>query len=140
MSPQAGNYLAWVGGVPNGDYVMYQTTLRQEVAVPAEAISLTFSGYAWVSQPDLGGPMADWAVLQVEDPNPASNGVWQIQRWDGQSVTQGWQYFEVVTTDATILSRLAGHTVPVVTFWVPNAGGTLSVWLDSLRLEARCPR
>jgi hypothetical protein len=101
---------------------------------------LTFSGYAWVSQPDLGEPLADWAVLQVEDPNPASNGVWQIQRWDDQSVTQGWQYFEVVTTDATILSRLAGHSVPVVSFAVPNANGTLSVWLDSLRLEARCTR
>lgn len=140
VSPQSGNYLAWVGGVANGDFVMYQTTLRQEVAVPAEAISLTFSGYAWVSQPDPGEPLADWAVLQVEDPSPASNGVWQIQRWDDQSVTQGWQHFEVVTTDATILSRLAGHTVPVTTFAVPNGNGTLNVWLDSLRFEARCPR
>ena len=140
VAPQSGNYLAWVGGVPNGDFVMYQTTLRQEVSVPADAISLTFSGYAWVSQPDLGEPLADWAVLQVEDPDPASSGVWQVQRWDDQSVTQGWQHFEVVTTDATILSRLAGHTVPVVSFWVPNANGTLDVWLDSLRLEARCPR
>jgi hypothetical protein len=140
VSPQSGSYLAWVGGVANGDFAMYQTTLRQEVAVPAEATSLTFSGYAWVAQPDLGQPLMDWAVLQVEDPSPTSNGVWQIQRWDDQSVTQGWQHFEVVTTDATILSRLAGHTVPVITFAVPNGSGTLSVWLDSLRLEARCPR
>jgi hypothetical protein len=140
VSPQSGNYMAWVGGVANGDFVMYQTTLRQEVSVPAEAISLTFSGYAWVSQPDLGEPLTDWAVLQVEDPDPASNGVWQIQRWDDRSVTAGWQHFEVVTTDATILSRLAGHTVPVTTFAVPNGNGSLNVWLDSLRLEARCPR
>ena len=137
VSPQSGNYLAWVGGVANGDFAMYQTTLRQEVAVPAEATSLTFSGYAWVSQPDLGEPLTDWAVLQVEDPNPASNGIWLIQRWDDQSVTQGWQHFEVVTTDATILSRLAGHTVPVTTFAVPNGSGTLSVWLDSLRQIGR---
>jgi hypothetical protein len=38
------------------------------------------------------------------------------------------------------MARYAGKTVQVQTFNVPNAAGTLSVWLDSLRLEARCPR
>jgi hypothetical protein len=140
VTPQAGDSLAWIGGVPNGDYVMYNTRLQQDVAIPAEAISLTFSGYAWVAQPSPGQAAVDWAVLEVEDPNPESNGIWRIQLWNDQSVTQSWERFEVVTTDMTILSRLAGKTAAVVSYARPDGNGTLSVWLDSLRLEARCPR
>lgn len=138
VPPQAGNYLAWIGGIPNGDFTTYPTRLEQQVAVPAEAVSLTFSGYMWAAQSDLGEPppVVDWAILEVPDPDPESRYLWRVQYFE-DTVTNGWTYFESTETD---MARYAGKTVQVQTFSVPNAGGTLSVWLDSLRLEARCPR
>ncbi|MEY2935863.1 MAG: hypothetical protein RL033_6612, partial [Pseudomonadota bacterium] len=35
VTPQAGNYLAWIGGIPNGAFTTYPTRLEQQVAVPA---------------------------------------------------------------------------------------------------------
>ncbi|MEY2935462.1 MAG: hypothetical protein RL033_6211, partial [Pseudomonadota bacterium] len=121
-----------------GDFTMYPTRLEQQVAVPAEAVSLTFSGYVWAAQSDLGqpAPVVDWAILEVPDPDPDSRYLWRVQYFE-DTVTQGWTYFESTETD---MARYAGKTVQIQTFNVPNAGGTLSVWLDSLRLEARCPR
>jgi hypothetical protein len=136
VTAQSGNYLAWIGGIPNGEFMIYPTRLQQEVPIPAEALSLTFSGYLWAAQAELGRMPFDWAILEVVDPAPDSSYLWRVQYFE-DTVTEGWTYFEVTTTDVT---RFAGRTVPVQTFNVPNGSGTLSVWLDSLRLEARCPR
>jgi hypothetical protein len=135
VTPQAGNYLAWIGGVPNGDFMGYPTRLQQEVQVPAEAQSLTLSGYYWAAQPELGRMPFDWAMLELADPDPESRYLWRLPFED--TVTETWTRFEMTTTD---VSWFAGKTVPVQTFSVPNGNGTQSVWLDSLRLEARCPR
>lgn len=140
MTPQAGDYLAWIGGIPNGDFRMYHSILLQTVAIPAEAISLTLSGYYWVSQPEPNGVNVDWAVLETEDPDPNVTALWVIKRFDKDSDnnSNGWVRFEVTTLEPALIA--AGKTVTVRAASVPNGNGTLSLWLDSLRLEARCPR
>ena len=138
VTPQAGDYLAWIGGIPNNQFDGYATTLQQEVAIPAEALSLTFSGYAWAVQPELGQMPFDWAVLELGDPDPNSSFIWQVHLWNDEELTSGWTYFEVTLSEEVF--RLAGKTVPLLVDSRPNGGGTLSVWLDSLRLEARCPQ
>jgi hypothetical protein len=45
--------------------------------------------------------------------------------------------FDAVLPD---VERIAGRTLPLVADSRPSGNGTLSVWLDSLRLEARCTR
>ncbi|HKO90338.1 MAG TPA: hypothetical protein VJU61_04255 [Polyangiaceae bacterium] len=140
VAPQSGDYLAWIGGVPNGEFDYYETTLSQDVAIPAETLSLTLTGYVWVAQPQLGQNPQDWAVLEFSDPDPNApfNGLaWQVDLWNDESVTSGWQYFEIQRTE---VERLKGRTLPLIGSARSNGGGTLSVWLDSLRLEARCAR
>jgi hypothetical protein len=140
VAPQSGDYLAWIGGVANSEYDFYQTTISQDVAIPAETLSLTLTGYVWVAQPELGQMPADWAVLEFSDPDPNAplNGlVWQVALWNDESVNSGWQYFEIQRTE---VERLKGRTLPLIGSARSNGGGTLSVWLDSLRLEARCER
>jgi hypothetical protein len=139
VAPQSGDYLAWIGGVPNSEYDFYQTTISQDVAIPAEALSLTLTGYVWVAQPELGQMPADWAVLEFQDPDPNSQQslLWQIALWNDASVTSGWQYFEIARAD---VEKMKGRTITLVGSAKTNGGGTLSVWLDSLRLEARCER
>lgn len=136
VTAQAGNYLAWIGGVPSGDFTMYRTRLTQQVAIPAETISLTFSGYVWAAQLEPGQQNPDWAILEVADPAPDSTYLWRVQYFE-ESNTGGWVRFEETWTD---VARFAGNTVPVQVHNTPNGNGLLSVWLDSLRLEARCPR
>ena len=140
VAPQSGDYLAWIGGVPNSDFDFFETTISQDVAIPAETLSLTLTGYVWVAQPELGQMPADWAVLEFSDPDPNAplNGlVWQVALWNDESVNSGWQYFEIQRTE---VERLKGRTLPLIGSARSNGGGTLSVWLDSLRLEARCAR
>ncbi len=136
VSAQAGNYLAWIGGIPSGEFMMYRTRLTQEVAIPAETVSLTFSGYVWASLPEVGLPNPDWAILELADPEPSSSFLWRVMYFE-DTQTEGWVRFEQTSTD---VARFAGKTVPVQIHNMPNANGLLSVWLDSLRLEARCPR
>jgi hypothetical protein len=80
----------------------------------------------------------DWAVLELSDPDPNSSFIWQVHLWNDDELTSGWTYFEVTLSEEVF--RLAGKTVPLLADSRPNGGGTLSVWLDSLRLEARCPQ
>lgn len=136
VTAQSGNYLAWIGGIPSGEFTMYRTRLEQDVAIPADALSLTFSGYVWAQQPEPGLPAPDWAILEVVDPTPGSSFLWRVQYWE-DSATPGWVYFEQTSTD---IGRFAGRTVPVQVLNMPNGNGRLSIWLDSLRLEATCAR
>lgn len=136
VTAQAGNYLAWIGGVPSGDFTMYRTRLTQQVAIPADTIALTFSGYVWAAQPEPGQQNPDWAILELADPAPDSTYLWRVQYFE-ESNTGGWVRFEETWTD---VARFAGKTVPVQVHNTPNGNGLLSVWLDSLRIEARCPR
>jgi hypothetical protein len=142
VTPQSGDYLAWIGGVTNGQFEMYQTTLSQDVAIPAETLSLTLSGYVWVAQSELGQMPSDWAVLEFSDPqapvdDPYNGLRWQVLLWNDASVTSGWTYFEVQRTEVDLIR---GRTLQLIGSARPAANGTLNVWLDSLRLEARCER
>ncbi len=140
VSPQAGDYLAWLGGVPNGEYGQkYASTLIQEVTIPNDALSLTLSGYAWVSQSELGLTPSDWAVLELLDPLVAEGpgALWQAHLWNELDAGPGWVYFEAETI---LVESFRGRTLPLVVDSRPDGNGTLDLWLDSLRLEARCPR
>jgi hypothetical protein len=109
------------------------------VAIPPETLSLTLSGYFWVEQAELGLDPSDYAVLELQDPEiqEGYDGLWRVQLWNELSVTSGWVRFEEQLTD---VERVRGRTLPLVADSQPSGNGTLSVWLDSLRLEARCVR
>ncbi|HTV18794.1 MAG TPA: hypothetical protein VMG12_08990 [Polyangiaceae bacterium] len=141
VTPQSGDYLVWLGGVPNGEYgLKYATRIAQSVTIPANATRLTFSGYVWVTQPEPDLPLIDWAVMEFFDPSaPATEeyqGLWQVALWNEDNVTAGWVPFEVVKT--MDLENMRGRTLTLVADSRPDGNGTLNVWLDSLRLEARC--
>lgn len=109
------------------------------MTIPAEALAVSLSGYVWISQPNLNRMPFDWAVFEFLDPSIDADyqGVWQVELWNDMSVTNGWVYFEAQQTD---VSRMAGRALQLSADSRPNGDGTLSVWLDSLRVEARCAR
>jgi hypothetical protein len=141
VTPQSGEYLAWLGGVANGEFgEKYRSGLSQMVTFPEATVSLTFSGYVWVEQPELGvTPTSDWMVIELLDPLVAEgvyDDLWQIDIWNEENVTTGWVEFSYVQTMQ--MDRFRGRTLPIVADSRPDGNGTMSVFLDSLRLVARC--
>jgi len=139
--PQSGDYLVWLGGVRSGEYGQkYTTRISQPVTIPENAVSLTFNGLVWVTQPEPGLPLIDWAVLELLDPANMNaedySGQWQVALWNESTVTPGWVPFEAVKTIG--IETLRGRTLTLVGDSRPDGNGTLNVWLDSLRLQARC--
>lgn len=142
VRPESGSGLAWIGGVPNGEFgEKYTSGVQQEVVIPSDAIALSVSGQIWVQQPQLGEPFpaVDWVVLELLDPtNPdAPEIAWQIETWSDADVSLGWVAFEGLNINE--IARLRGRRLLLSAASRPDGNGTLSVWLDSLRLEARCP-
>jgi len=141
VAPQSGDYLVWLGGVRSTDYgLKYTTRISQPVTIPENALSVTFTGYVWVTQPEPGLPLIDWAVLELLDPANMNeqdySGQWQVALWNESNVTQGWVPFEAERTIE--IASLRGRTLMLVGDSRPDGNGTLNVWLDSLRLQARC--
>jgi len=142
VPPASGSALAWIGGVPNGEFGQkYTSGIQQEVVIPSDAIALSVSGQIWVQQPQLGQPFpaVDWVVLELLEPiNPdAPEIAWQIETWSDADVSPGWVAFESLNINE--IARLRGRRLLLSAASRPDGNGTLSVWLDSLRLEARCP-
>jgi hypothetical protein len=71
-------------------------------------------------------------VLEVDDSTADEGGGGA----DAASPTEGWVPFEAVKTIG--LESMRGRTSNLVGDSRPDGNGTLSVWLDSLRLQARC--
>jgi len=140
VTPQSGDYVAWLGGIDNGEFgEKYFSRITAMVTIPEDTVSLTFSGYIWVQQPELGvTPTSDWAVLEFLDPlvTEGYDNLWQIDTWGDADVSAGWVAFEYVQTNQ--MDRFRGRTLPIMADSRPDGNGTLSVFLDSLRLEARC--
>jgi hypothetical protein len=93
----------------------------------------------WIQQPELGlQPTSDWAVIEFLDPlvTEGYDDLWQIGTWNEADVTTGWVPFELVKT--TQMERFRGRTLEIMADSRPDGNGTMSMWLDSLRLEARC--
>jgi len=142
VAPQSGSALAWIGGVPNGEFGQkYTSSIQQEVVIPNDAIALSVSGQIWVQQPQLGQPFpaVDWVVLELLDPTPpdAPSIAWQVETWSDADVSPGWVGFEVLNINE--IAFLRGRRLLLSAASRPDGNGTLSVWLDSLRVEARCP-
>jgi len=134
VTPFAGNYLAWLGGVPDNQWDHHMVILKQDVEIPAAASELTLSGrYLILSVDD---PTAEYDESYLEFETNVGT-VWQAQRWTNQNTTNGWTAFERSTND---LSRMGGLTVTFVAYTRTDLTGKTSVFLDSLRLVAGCGR
>jgi len=90
-----------------------------------------------VEMPSGNGEFGDPAGSGDTGPGDTGHALWQVELFEEQDVSDGWVPFEVTTLD---VAQFAGQTVQIKADSRPNGNGTMSVWLDSLRLEARCPR
>ncbi|HEY3498362.1 MAG TPA: hypothetical protein VGK73_26895 [Polyangiaceae bacterium] len=129
-----GNYLAWLGGIPDNEFDRYDVILRQDVTIPPNANTLTLTGRYWIKTEDALDDVYDVSYLEFEDDNGV---VWQAQELTNLDFTSGWTALERTTLD---LDGLAGRTVTFVAYSRTDLTGKTSFFYDSLRLEAGCGR
>jgi len=135
VTPYAGNYLAWLGGIPDNEWDHHMVILTQDVTLPADAATLTLSGRRYVKSIDDPSELFDVAYLEFDDED--GDVVWQAQAWSNQTTTNGWVAFESSTSVAT---ALRGRKLTFVAYSRTDPEGKTSFFLDNLRLEASCGR
>ncbi len=132
--PYGGNYLAWLGGIPDNPYDHYEVTLTQAITIPATTAELTLSGEYLVHSEDGAEGAYDEAHLQL---NVADEVGWLAQSFTNQDMGHDWKSFSAQTTD---LDGLRGKTVTFIAYSRTDLDGKTSFWLDDLRLQATCGR
>jgi hypothetical protein len=134
VSPDAGSFLAWLGGIPDNEWDHYVTLIQQRVLIPAGASSLTLSGRHLVQSTDDPSAEYDEAYLEFDLDDAV---VWQSIRLTNLSASTGWVSFSKTTTD---LEDLAGKTLLFYAYARTDLTGKTSFFLDSLSLVASCGR
>jgi hypothetical protein len=134
VSPYAGSFLAWLGGIPDNEWDHHVTLIEQRVVIPATASSLTLSGRHLVTSIDDPSDEYDEAYLEFDLNDEV---VWQSLRLTNQSTSSGWVSFSKTTND---LEGLAGQTLLFYAYARTDLTGKTSFFLDSLSLVAGCGR
>jgi hypothetical protein len=134
VSPYAGSFLAWLGGIPDNEWDHNVTLIQQYVAIPATASSLTLSGRHLVKSVDDPDAEYDEAYLEFDLDDAV---VWQSLRLTNLSASNDWISFSKTTND---LERVAGKTLLFYAYARTDPTGKTSFFLDSLSLVAGCGR
>lgn len=135
VAAHEGSRLAFLGDVPDDQYMGYHTTLTQTVFVPEEAAGLAVVGYVWISTAEL--PEQEWDIgyAQLELPDNDED-YWQFLYWSNLDATEGWVKFDEYIDD---LSKLRGKSVNFVLQAVTDADTPTRFWFDDLQLIVVCP-
>ena len=133
VSPHDGDYLAWLGGIPDDEWNSHTTVLSQQIEIPADAARLTLTGYVWIRSLETPETKADFAVIELE--NEEGDIPWQIVLWNRDHATSEWVYFERSSTE---LDFLRGEQLAFVAKARTDLTEETSFWLDSLSFVSSC--
>ena len=134
VMPQAGNYLAWLGGVLDSDKGS-KTNLLQDVEIPAKVSKLVLSGFLQIKTTEPNpNETTDQLDLTLQD----DTKYWSFHFWKGTELTNGWQAFSYEFSDAKRLDALRGRTLTFYAESIADTSEITSYWLDSISLFAQC--
>jgi len=136
VSPDSGNYLAWLGGIPDNQFDHHRVILEQAVAIPADAATLTLSGKTWVTTEEDNSVQADEAYLEFSLDDAVEWQAKSLTNLDSENGS-GWVAF---TASTSSLDRMRGRTLTLVAYSRTDPTLKTSFFIDSLRLEATCDR
>lgn len=135
VTAQGGTGFAYLGGVPDDEYMGYRTRLSQRIFVPAEAQGLILRGYVWVETSEPPDAEYDYAYVQLE-PIDESDKVQQFAFWTNLDASSGWTRIDVYLDS---LSQLRGDEVDFVVEARTDSNTPTRFWFDSLELVVTCP-
>jgi len=129
VTPQSGNFAAWLGGADNVDHWLQQT-----VHVPASATAVRLTGFASVVTLDDPATINDRLRISLFD---AAGTIEKetLKEYSERDVTTGW-----VAVDVPLLGDYAGMTMTLRVAATTDGSQVTSFFVDTLSLEATtCP-
>jgi hypothetical protein len=141
VQPVSGEYLAWLGGIPDNEEVTHTSRLHQNVRIPARTSRIRFSGWLRIKtlepEADAAYDRAYAQIVEVHE-NPGDSSVLHLfAGWSNLDSGTEWAEFEFDTTD---LDALRDRTVTLEVYSETDLDYETSFWLDSLSLYAECDR
>lgn len=141
VEPVGGDYLAWLGGIPDNELRSHKSRLHQTVRIPAKASRLRFRGWLWVKtlEPEADAPYdRSYAQIVRVEGAPDESSVFHVfSQWSNLDSSTGWAEFDVDTTE---LDALRDRTLTLEVYSETDLDYETSFWLDSLSLYADCAR
>jgi len=135
VAPKTGSYLAWLGGVLDGDKGS-KTTLVQDVIIPRKVSRLVVSGFIQIHSTE---PDPKYCKDQIDLTLQDDNDYWSFHFWNGTEVTTDWKAFSYEIADGAILDQLRDRRLTFYAEAINDTELVSSFWLDSLSLIAECP-
>jgi hypothetical protein len=141
VQPVAGEYLAWLGGIPDNEEVKHTSRLHQTVRIPARTSRISFSGWLRIKtlepEADAAYDVAYAQIVEVHEIPGDSTVLHLFAGWSNLDSGTGWAEFEFDTTE---LDALRDRTVTLEVYSETDLDYETSFWLDSLSLYAECDR
>ena len=138
-APQGGQYLAWLGGIPDNEYDSHMVRLRQAIRIPSDTSRLTLSGGLWIKTeetPDDDYDVARALIVREEEDNGATV-FHQFGEWTNRDSSAGYVELDEWTTE---LDDLRGKTLTLEVYAITDPEFKTSFWFDELSLYAECER
>lgn len=138
VAPKEGNYLAWLGGIPDNKFESYYVSISQVIQIPAGTSMLTLTGFIRIKteEPDVHNTY-DRAFIQLEWPDDRPDLLWLPVEWTIDQANSDWVQFSAVKTET---AQIAGQRVMLRARAETDPNLKSSFWLDSLSLVAKCGR
>jgi len=122
ITPQSGNYAAWMGGVDSATRAIYQ-----DVVVPADATNLTLSGYIYIATGETSGVWDTWAATIRN----TSGGVLEtLASLSNADANDTWTAFSYPAA-----TNLAGQTIRIYFENTNDAINNTNFFVDTLLLN-----
>jgi hypothetical protein len=136
--PQAGDYLAWLGGIPDTEFDSNEVSIAQPFNVPEDATVVEFKGYVRIAtlEPDQDAAY-DGAFVDVQ--SATEKVLWIPHIWSNQDATDGWVSFTYSVSDER-LDAMRGKSLTLKIHSETDPDMKTSFWLDSLSMTAQCGR
>lgn len=135
VSPHDGTRMAFLGDVPDDEYMGYHTTLTQAITIPEDSAGLWLTGRVWVNTSETENTEFDYAYIQIE-PSDDEDKYLQFAFWTNLDASDGWIEIDEYMPD---VSALRGREVNLVVQALTDANVATRFWFDSLALVSLCP-
>lgn len=133
--PQSGDFLAWVGGVPDDDRE-HSLFLSQPIVISDNVIDLAFSGFLLVKSAEPVNPSYDEVYIELLDAE--YEPVWQFGAWSNQHQGPNWVPMSSIDPHPDDFELILGRPLRFAVYSRTDDNTISHFFFDALSLIATC--
>lgn len=135
VTAYSGTQFAFLGDIPDDEYMGYGLRLAQPVYIPEDALGLVLKGQVWVSSDEPTDVEYDYGYIELQ-PIDDSEKVAQFKFWTNRNPMTEWADINEYIEN---LDLVRGKTVDFVVQAEMDADTATRFWFDDLELIVVCP-